>query len=213
MQDADFCIAPLGQHGGDPDRYVASVLFGCIPILLGSAFMHNPVPMALPLEEVVAWHRFATIVDVANIDKLDAQLRCLAPIVPALRANAAPRWHWLLYSSIFGSYLGEKPGNDAFEAIMRILAQRAVHGYRPPPNVMWRMQNRHELFPCMQPNSNATVLANWMAMQKLGWSHMRGAGGHGSKAGGSHAGNNTAALRGLHLRRLQRQQRRRSRQL
>lgn len=130
--------------------------------------------MALPLEETIAWHRFATIVNGQQIGKLDEQFKCLEPLIPDLRANAAKRWHRLLYSSLFGSYLGEKPGNDAFEAIMHILAQRAAHGYKPPAKVMWRMQNREALFPCVQPSPNATVYDNWVRMQQHGWAYAHG---------------------------------------
>ena len=35
--NSEFCYAPLGGHGGDPDRYVAGALFGCIPVMLNTS--------------------------------------------------------------------------------------------------------------------------------------------------------------------------------
>ena len=58
LQDSDFCYSPLGGNGGDTDRYVPAILFGCLPVLLNSAF-GEPHPFrilqALPLEEVLRW--------------------------------------------------------------------------------------------------------------------------------------------------------------
>lgn len=165
LQESDFCVAPLGQVGGDPDRYVPSVLFGCIPVLLSSAHKdeHALTQMALPLEEVLPWHLFGTVVDVKHLDKLGAQIDCLRPIVPRLRANMAKRWRNLLYGGMYGrSYLGEGTRADAFEGIMRVLKQRAAHSYAAPPAVRFRMENRKMFFPCMQPSPNMTVYAHWV---------------------------------------------------
>ncbi len=56
-QDADFCYSPMGQNGGDTDRYVAAIMFGCIPVMLNSSHWRIAVPHALPLEEVLHWER------------------------------------------------------------------------------------------------------------------------------------------------------------
>jgi len=159
MQEADWCISPLGQIGGCPDRYTAGMMFGCLPIMLNSAFYYPPdiLPMALPLEEVVPWHFFSTLVDVAHMDKLDEQLRCLAPLVPEMRRNLAWFWKGFLYTSMYQSYLGEGTGGDAFEGIMRDLKLRARHNYTMPETTRSRLNNRRSIFPCLQPSPNATV--------------------------------------------------------
>lgn len=66
LQSTDFCYTPLGQNGGDPDRYGAAIMFGCLPVMLNSSEYQLPrvrraIPNALPLEEVLPWHTFATI--------------------------------------------------------------------------------------------------------------------------------------------------------
>lgn len=49
------------QAGGDTDRYIAAMLFGCVPVLLNSAFGRQwhgvRTEQALPLEEVLEWER------------------------------------------------------------------------------------------------------------------------------------------------------------
>lgn len=155
-QDSEFCFSPLGQHGGDPDRYGAGIMFGCLPLMLASSgFGGEAVPNALPLEEVLPWHAFGSIVDVTHMYALEQQLRCLAPRAPAMRAALERVWRRFLYSSLYGkSYLGEDAGadaaggGDAFHGIMEVLGQRAAHGFVPPPDVAERMRQRATVFPC-----------------------------------------------------------------
>ncbi len=47
----------MGQNGGDTDRYVAAIMFGCIPVMLNSSHHEKAVPHALPLEEVLHWEK------------------------------------------------------------------------------------------------------------------------------------------------------------
>ncbi len=47
----------MGQSGGDTDRYVASILFGCVPVLLNSSHYQLAIPHSLPFEEVLHWER------------------------------------------------------------------------------------------------------------------------------------------------------------
>ncbi len=47
----------MGQNGGDTDRYVAALMFGCVPVMLNSSYHTAAVPHALPLEELLRWER------------------------------------------------------------------------------------------------------------------------------------------------------------
>lgn len=72
MPHSDFSYSPLGVNGGDTDRYVPAVLYGSIPILLNSSVEGNQprtgIPQALPLEEVIDWSPFSTLVDEHSLD-------------------------------------------------------------------------------------------------------------------------------------------------
>ena len=142
----------MGQHGGDPDRYVSSIAMGCIPVLLNSSY-YGPqaaVPIALPLEEILPWHLFGTVADVTHLDKLGAQLECLRPHVRKLRSNLGRVWRTFLYSSMYGAYLGEeRHGSDAFEGIMQVLKSRVRSNYTLPALVRRRMTQREAFFPCV----------------------------------------------------------------
>ena len=69
------------------DRYVSSVMLGCLPILLnssGAGWAGSNIPNALPLEEVLDWASFATLADVWDMSSLGDQLECLKPRVRQL---------------------------------------------------------------------------------------------------------------------------------
>lgn len=156
MLDATFCLSPMGQNGGDTDRYIPSILFGCIPVMLNSSHPYVGVPHALPLEEVLPWHKFATVIDVNRLGELDKQLRCLKPHIGRMRAAMAKVWRSFLYTSIYKPYLGEDGATDAFHAIMAVLASRVSHGYRPSDKTMHRLKHGGEYFHC-RPDSPPTA--------------------------------------------------------
>ncbi|KAF5838064.1 hypothetical protein DUNSADRAFT_3434, partial [Dunaliella salina] len=109
----------------------------------------HTVPHALPLEEVLPWHKFGTIIDDKHMSDLDAQLRCLRPYLPAMRKSMARVWRHFLYSSIYGSYLGEGINEDAFEAIMAVLRSRMHNNFSMPPAVRHRVKEaRDSYFMC-----------------------------------------------------------------
>jgi hypothetical protein len=73
MPDAQFCYSPLGQFEGDTDRYIPSVLFGCVPVmLLSTNYGSGRVPMALPLQEhpELRWEDFAVGVHLNEVAAL-----------------------------------------------------------------------------------------------------------------------------------------------
>ncbi|KAG1680014.1 hypothetical protein FOA52_007078 [Chlamydomonas sp. UWO 241] len=169
MRDAEFCYSPMGSHGGDSDRYVAASLFGCVPVLINSSHNRMRLPHSLPLEEVLPWHTFSSVVDTADVATLHEKLECLLPSVPRMRAALAAEWPRLLYSSLYRSYLGEPAGEnttvgggqgDAFDAIMQVLTSRIPHGYRASPEAMARMHHAdaHE-WPCRARGSAAAAAA------------------------------------------------------
>lgn len=144
MGKADFCYVPLGQNDGPPDRYVAALLFGCIPVMLKSARVdlwedglrylgHKEVPLSLPLEERLDWSRFSLLVDQLDVAHLPAILGNVTKAqLYRLRRGALRNWRKLLYTSIFGSYLEEPAEGDAFDVLMEVFAKRAREMPRLP---------------------------------------------------------------------------------
>lgn len=120
--------------------------------MLSSAhFGRDAVPMALPLEELLPWHEFGSVVDVTHMRHLEGQLRCLEQAAPTMRAHMAQYWRRFLWSSMYGSYLGEdvKHG-DAFEGVMAVLHTRIEHEYRPASGVRARLRRHVHQFPCRE---------------------------------------------------------------
>ena len=170
MPHSDFSFSPLGVNGGDSDRYVPAVLYGSVPVLLNSSVLgHQPrtgVPQALPLEEVIDWSSFSTLVDEHSLDSLDKHLDCLTPKLPMMRQAMKNVWENLLWTSIYSgiyknpkssypsvhntrdSYLGESGKNDAFEKLMQVLGSRIPQGYKPTAETMERM--KHKGWPCRE---------------------------------------------------------------
>eukprot|EP00899_Mesostigma_viride_P000472 jgi/Mesvir1/10425/Mv12689-RA.1 len=124
MLRATFCYVPLGKFGGDPDRYLPAILFGCIPVMAGS---RQDAPMVEPLEEHPAldWRKFSVHVTVEEIPQLESILRSYTPRqLDAMRSELARVWPRFLYTSLHGSYLGEDGSRDAVDALMAILRRR-----------------------------------------------------------------------------------------
>ena len=176
MPHSDFSYSPLGVNGGDTDRYVPAVLFGSVPVMMNSTVLsadqpHTGIPQALPLEEIIDWSQFSTLVDEHSLDgQLDSQLDCLSSRLPEMRRAMKGVWENLLWTSIYSgkfkskkstfpsehntrsSYLGESGDNDAFAILMKVLASRISHGYKPSPETMQRLE--HNRWPCREVVEN-----------------------------------------------------------
>ena len=67
-QESEFCYSPRGGSGGDTDRYMAALMFGCIPVMLSSG-IHNE-PMYFPFDEVIPWQVQCIISKYGILDSL-----------------------------------------------------------------------------------------------------------------------------------------------
>ncbi len=130
MSDAEFCFSPLGQFEGDTDRYVASILFGCIPVMLTSTqYGGGRAPLAAPLDEHPAldWSAFSVNVALEQIKDLPSILGSISARKRAKMRHALSRvWRRFLYTSMYGAYLGEDGADDAFESFIDVLRQRVA---------------------------------------------------------------------------------------
>jgi hypothetical protein len=128
MSNATFCYSPLGHDAGDTDRYIPAIMFGCIPVMLtSSAKGGQRIPMALPLEEhpAIDWASFSVLVDMEDLPQLhDILGRITHSDVRRMRHAMARVWHRFLWTTIYGSYLGEDTSEDAFETLMGVLRWR-----------------------------------------------------------------------------------------
>ena len=53
MSQTKFCLSAPGLRGGDSDRYLPAILFGCIPVLL-------PEDDVMPFQDdVIPWDKFS----------------------------------------------------------------------------------------------------------------------------------------------------------
>eukprot|EP00899_Mesostigma_viride_P009494 jgi/Mesvir1/18546/Mv17064-RA.1 len=126
MSSSVFCASPLGKYGGDPDRYLPAILLGCIPVVFGST---RHVAMANPLEEhpEILWESFSVQVHNEDIEHLDEILAAITPErLSQMRTALKEVWPRFLYTSIYGTYLGEDGSRDAFDALMVVMARRLV---------------------------------------------------------------------------------------
>ena len=151
FSESEFCYSPLGQNDGPSDRYVAAVLFGCIPVVLSSVLVsrfdndiefvgEKEVPLSQPLSEKLDWPSFAVLVEMHQLPQLPAILGNISLASRlAMRRRLLHVWKRFVYSSIFGDYLGETKGalpdvggavgagdsrGDAFHSLMGVLARR-----------------------------------------------------------------------------------------
>ena len=130
-------------------------MFGCIPVMLNSSHtLRAQTPHALPLEEILPWHNFATVIDNWIMAGLDAQLQCLAPRIPEMPAALKDVWPSLVYSSLYKHpFLNETGRNDAFHMLMRVLASRIPFGYKPSSETRKRLSHPGSVFPCLADSS------------------------------------------------------------
>jgi len=129
MAAAEFCYSPFGQSEGETDRYVAAVMMGCIPVLLTtSRYNGSEVPVAQAYDEVLNWRAFAVLLKLSDLPRLHDHLAMITPEKRhQMRVMLSANWQRLLYSSMYGSYLGEPAGDgdfDAFEAMIEVMRRR-----------------------------------------------------------------------------------------
>lgn len=122
MSQADFCGSPPGWDGGDSDRYLPAILFGCIPVFFSTR-------EARPLEELtdMRWDQISVRIDLQDIAQLHERLgKFTDDQVVAMRLAMRDAWPRLLFSSYSKRpLLHTKNGSaDAFEGIMQVLRQR-----------------------------------------------------------------------------------------
>ncbi len=107
-----------------------AILFGCIPVMLkDTVYGGGVVPLAAPLEEHPAldWSEFSVGVTHSELKDLPAILgRITAHQRMKMRHALSRVWRRFLYTGIYGSYLGEDSGEDAFESLLEILRVRAA---------------------------------------------------------------------------------------
>lgn len=85
------------------------------------------VPIGLPLEEHpdIHWRSFAVLLDLEDMPRLPEILaRVTRADLRRMRHEMSKVWRRLLYTSFFGSYLGEDGRADAFESFMTVLRWR-----------------------------------------------------------------------------------------
>lgn len=123
MRNSTFCYSPLGGIGGDTDRYLPAILSGCIPIMLRTVRRGGELlRLMFPFEELFDWSRFSVVIDYDDLPKLPQILSRVD--IHSKRANAYAVWRHLLYTSVYGSYLGEDSSQDVLNTLMKILEDR-----------------------------------------------------------------------------------------
>ena len=127
MRNATFCFSPLGTHGGDQDRFLPAILTGCIPIMLRTVLTTDTIKarVVFPYEggaaEAVRWDDVAVVIDVEDVPRLNEILDAVD--VASKRAHMHTVWRKLLWTSVYGSYLGESGTDDAFQNTVRWLTE------------------------------------------------------------------------------------------
>ena len=123
MRNAKFCYSPPGHIGADHDRYLPALLTGCIPIIPKYVYqsesknaIHNP------FEDIIDWSKIAILVDMDDMHRLPAILA--QANVESLRAHAHAVWRRMLWTSVYGSELGEDASEDAIQTLLQVLEAR-----------------------------------------------------------------------------------------
>ncbi|KAK3239199.1 hypothetical protein CYMTET_50850 [Cymbomonas tetramitiformis] len=111
-----FCGVPNGFWGGWCDRAVVAALQGCIPVMILGKGEEAPFHRYLP------WEKFALVVQEADILTLPGKMFNMTfEEIMAMRRELACALPRLLWSSIYGSFLGEGYWQDAFETSLQVL--------------------------------------------------------------------------------------------
>ncbi|KAK3264076.1 hypothetical protein CYMTET_27159, partial [Cymbomonas tetramitiformis] len=83
----------------------------------------------LPLEDhpEVRWDKFAVLVHLNDLPSLHERLEGFhAHAIHDMRQELGKVWRRFLYSSVYGSYLGEDNSTDSFQTLVEILASRLL---------------------------------------------------------------------------------------
>jgi len=129
MSEAVFCYSPLGGGTGPADRYVAAILFGCIPVMLRSTLMEGwkSYPLSQPFDDLLDWESFAVLVDLLDLPQLHTMLSGIGFAQRRrMQVNMGRVWRKLLFTSLYGSYLGENGHRDAFHMMVQSMGVRAA---------------------------------------------------------------------------------------
>ena len=107
MKTSRFCFSPRGWDQGDSDRYLPSILYGCIPVFVDKL-------EAMPLQELedMKWNESALFVEVRDVVRLRDHIKeYISPNTEQRMRDAADSiWRRLLYTSMI---FGQGPLNDS----------------------------------------------------------------------------------------------------
>lgn len=120
MRNSTFCFSPPGHRGGDHDRYIPALLTGCVPVIYSHVYNHgrtNVIHNAF--EGLIDWDKIAVFITPEDVDNLDDILDKVD--FNSKRAHVGLIWRRLLWTSIYGSELGETPEEDAIHTLIKIL--------------------------------------------------------------------------------------------
>lgn len=109
-----FCFEAEGRTNGWGIRILHAIVFGCTPVVIIPTGGYT-----LIWEELLPWDPSAVIVLESEVDGPSERLLSYTPQQISRKrrelACALPRF---LYSSVFGSYMGENLKTDAFAAFL-----------------------------------------------------------------------------------------------
>ena len=71
LANAEFCLAPLGMHGGWGSRWKHAVMMGCIPVMMDEGTLQ-------PLEPLFPKDTYGVALSYADVDRLPAILRSIS---------------------------------------------------------------------------------------------------------------------------------------
>jgi len=122
MSDTRFCLSAPGQRGGDSDRYLPAVLFGCIPVIM-------PADDIMPFEaDVIPWDTFSVRLRPEDIPRLHEILGSISQVQQdEMRLRMSQYWPYLLYTSLGNVHRLPLTDTlpDAMDALAKTLWNRA----------------------------------------------------------------------------------------
>eukprot|EP00854_Cymbomonas_tetramitiformis_P004677 gene4677-5725_t len=112
-----FCFAAEGRVNGWGIRILHAILYGCIPVVIMPFF-----GLTLIWEELLPWDRFAVVVSESELNELPERLLSYTPQeIREMRRELACALPRFLYSSLFGSYMGEELKADAIATLLKLV--------------------------------------------------------------------------------------------
>ncbi|GAQ88078.1 Exostosin family protein [Klebsormidium nitens] len=115
MQRAVFCLCPLGWAPWSP-RIVESVIFGCIPVIIGD-------DIVLPFSDAIRWDEISVYVAEKDVQNLDTILTAIKP--EEIMAMQRKMWKPEVRTAMLFPQPAE-PG-DSFHQILNGLARKLPH--------------------------------------------------------------------------------------